>query len=284
MNNRGDVAFSGIIETEAGISGDLGMGVFFARPDGNITKIAAPGDLAPDGVFDFASGTSINDVGDVAFDGHLAGEECITSRSQTTLIRCTSSVYLWQSATGHIEAIARQGAPVPGGGAFRFAVAPVLNNRGEILFAGDLTPVPFARLDIGLFLFSQNTVVPVVRPGDPLPGGGNLLTATPAQGFYWLSDNGKVAFNATLDTDDDGDGIFDTGVYVWKRGEMRLIARSGTVVPEVGTIAHIQPPRGVGRRASLGGALVNNRGQVLFQATLTDGRGVLLVAEPNGGR
>jgi hypothetical protein len=58
-----------------------------------------------------------------------------------------------------------------------------------------------------------------------------------------FNDRGEVAFAATLDTDDDGDGILDTGVYVRSAGALQLIARTGTVVPGIGTIAHIQPPK-----------------------------------------
>jgi hypothetical protein len=95
-----------------------------------------------------------------------------------------------------------------------------------------------------------------------------------------------VAFVATLDTDSDGDEIFDTGVYLWERGAIRLVARTGTVVPGEGIVYQIQPPSLLGLSRSVGGALVNARGEVLFQATLTDVqmppelRGVLLIATP----
>jgi len=85
-----------------------------------------------------------------------------------------------------------------------------------------------------------------------------------------------------LDADDNGDGIADTGLYVSSRGSLHLVARTGTVIPGVGTIAHLQPPGPVGNAYPNSGAIINDRGQVFFQATLGDGTtGVLLVATPS---
>lgn len=68
---------------------------------------------------------------------------------------------------------------------------------------------------------------------------------------------------------------------------MRLVARTGTTIPGVGTVSQILPPDFVGIFPAgfpfsyLSGA-TNARGQVLFTAALTDGRGVLVVATPTG--
>ena len=95
---------------------------------------------------------------------------------------------------------------------------------------------------------------------------------------------GEVAFNATLDTDDNKDGSPDTELYLWSHGKRRLVARTGTEIPGVGKIADLvmnvpvtnPPPVFVPNS----GANNNERGQVVFGATLTDGRGVLLLATP----
>jgi hypothetical protein len=279
INNRGDVAFAGVLMTPVPGLGD--EGIFVAERSGQVTTVVAAGSRAPTGdqVFDYAASPSINDAGDVAFDGHLTGDlwYCLSNVG-----RCLSSVYRWRATTEHPELIARQGAPAPDGGTFRYAVEPVLNNRGEILFSANLS-ASGNHSDLGLFLFSRGMIIPVVRPGEEMPGGGRLLTTSLsiASGpVYSLSDDGVVAFNATLDTDEDEDGVFDTGVYVWERGRIRLIARSGTVMPGVGEILAVQDPYAYGSRTSYAGALLNTRGEVLFQAILTDWRVVLLVAEP----
>jgi hypothetical protein len=73
-------------------------------------------------------------------------------------------------------------------------------------------------------------------------------------------------------------------LYVWSHGSLHLVARTGTDIPGVGTVAHlvtnvpVLPPPTVFVPNS--GAANNDRGQVLFSATLSDGRGVLLLATP----
>lgn len=249
--------------------------------------MVSPGDPAPEGsTFDFAVNPWVNTRGDIAFGAHVAGEECIDfGRPQTVAIFCAESIYLWNSATGKIQSIAHQGDPAPGAGIFRLAFGAVLNSRGEIAFIGDLTPAPDSRKDRGVFLYSRGIIRSVARPGDPMPGGGKLKTASFFVGNHHLNDRGDVAYNAILDTDENGDGVDDTGLYVWSRGTISLVARTGTVIPGVGTIAHLNPPDLAGfSRGPLSFAPINDRGEVVFQAALNDGRGVLLVATPRKGR
>lgn len=285
LNDRGDVVFGGIIPTDKGVHTNepgqedlgLGVGVFRADRRGRISSVVIPGDPAPGGgTFDYAANPWINSRGDIAFGGHLAGEECIGAGS----FSCFESVYLKKAATGEIRSIAHQGDPAPGGGTYRIAWGPVLNDRGEILFIGNLGPPP----DVGpgvVFLYSRGTTLPMARPGDPMPGGGNFRTASFFIANYSLNNRGEVAFHAGLDTDVDSDGRNDEGLYVWSRGSLRLVARTGTVIPGVGTIAQLQSPAFgyLDCRVSM-----NDHGDVFFQATLTDGRGVLLVARPRRGR
>jgi len=160
------------------------------------------------------------------------------------------------------------------------AFGPVLNNRGEIAFIGDLTPAPDAAETLGVFLHTGATTVAVARPGDPMPGGGHLLTASNNTLDYHLNNRGEVAFAAFLDTDDNGDGIPDTGVYVASGGSLRLVARTGTVIPGVGTIAQASASFATVPPTPSSGAANNDHGQVFFNATLTDGRVVLLLATP----
>ena len=48
-----------------------------------------------------------------------------------------------------------------------------------------------------------------------------------------------MAFNCVLDTDVNADGSLDTGLFVWSGGALRLVARTGTVIPGVGTVAQL---------------------------------------------
>jgi hypothetical protein len=149
---------------------------------------------------------------------------------------------------------------------------------------GDLTPPPIPSDLVGVFLHSRGVTIPVARPGDPMPGGGHLETASFLVGQIHVNNPGEVVFNARLDTDVNGDGSADTGLFAWSHGSLRLVARTGTVIPGVGTIDRLVsgvftfplPPILFPNT----GAANNDRGEVLFGATLSDGRGVLLIATP----
>lgn len=275
----GSIVFGGIIDTTAGISGSLGMGVFQAARSGAISMVAAPGTAAPgSGVFNWAGNPSIGGSGDIGFKGHLSGLPCRSGNPQGVFISCDGNAYVKRHAGG-IERIAGVGDPAPGGGVLISARTPLVNSRGDVVFAGDLTAPPRRARNIGLFLSSGGSLTAVVRPGDALPGGGHLVTTNVQSGQFSLNDLGEVAFAATLDTDN-GAGIRDTGIYVrTAAGDLQLIARTDTVVPGLGTIADINAPAFVGSRLPYGGAVLNSRGDVLFTATLTDGLGVLLVAQ-----
>ena len=106
------------------------------------------------------------------------------------------------------------------------------------------------------------------------------MSAPPIQEQLHINNAGEVVFNGVLST-----GIRDTGLFVWSRGSLRLVARTGSVIPGVGTVSQlamgaivIPPPPGFFPNS---GATNNDRGQVLFGATLSDGGGVLLLATPN---
>jgi hypothetical protein len=280
INNSGTVLFDGMIPTADGIhiQGEpyigLGVGIFQADKKGAISSVVSPGDPAPGGgTFDFAANGYVNSGGDVAFGAHIVSDPCNTGNPpvpQTGIIRCFESVYVKKKGTGEITSIAHQGDPAPGGGTYRLAFGPVINSRGDIVFIGDLTPAPDFLKDMGVFLNVGGLTVPIARPGDPMPGGGNLATAAPPDGRitnYNLNNRGDVSFHGFLDTGEDG-------IYVSSHGTSSLVAKTGSVLPGIGTIAQLSPTN------VWGNGLNNNRGQVLFWGTLTDGRIGMFVATP----
>lgn len=282
INNRRDIAFAGIIETSHGIKVPpepdlgLGMGVFLADSRGSISSIVSPGDPAPNkGVFDFAENPSLNDRGDVAFGAHVAGEDCVSlGLKQAERIFCGESVYLYRKASGRIVSIAHQGEPAPGGGTYRLAFGPALNNHGDLVFIGDLTPPPGFFQKNAVFLWSRGSTIAIARPGDPMPGGGHMLSASGFVQGYSLNDRRQVFFFATLDTDEDGDGLDDTGVFVWQDGKTRMVLRSGTHIPGVGTASQLADGCGYGSAVS------NQHGEVLTSLATTAGNRYLLRATP----
>jgi hypothetical protein len=293
LNNRGDLLFAGIVPTDKGIHipGEayigLGLGIFKADKAGQISSLVVPGDQAPGGgVFDYAAQPSVNNGGDVAFAGHIAGEEAQIPGNppQAAFIAALGSIYVKDGATGRITSIAHAGDPAPGGGVFRQAFAPVMNNGGDVVFVGDLTPAPAANQTVGVFLYSKGKIIAIARPGQSMPGGGHLVTTSlVSEGQIFINNPGDVVFNASLDTTHNG--IPDTGVFEWSHGRLSLIARSGSVLPGVGTVDNLTfnvivtpPPPFVVPNS---GAVNNDRGQVLFGATLTDGRAVMLLDTPD---
>jgi hypothetical protein len=281
INEHGDVVFSGTEPATIGPGASIGLGhgVFEQRPNGRIRDIVAPGDPVPGGgTFDFAQSPSINDHGDVAFGAHVEGEPILDlGQTLPEFIFAAESVYVKIAATGHILSIAHQGGPIPasaGGGVYDFAFGPVVNNQEDVLFIGALSnpPGPAAGDSLGLFLWSDGRTRKVARPGDTMPGGGHLLSASFYVGNYSLNKRGDIAFNALLD--DGGQGL-----YIGRPGDLTLVARTGTEIPGVGTVESFDQLQ-TGFPSS--GVVLNDRGQLLFGAQLTDGRAVLLVANSNG--
>jgi hypothetical protein len=284
INNGAETVFSGIItggdidpSSPPGYMG-MGTGLFRADKAGQIVAVVRPGDPAPGGrVFDSAINGSINDGGEIAFGGHVAGDECVDIGSPLV---CGESVYLRSSTSGTIRSVAHQGGASPCAGTpYRTAFGPLVNGRGDIAFIGDLTPPPNSGSVTGVFLFSRGAVIPVACPGVPLPGGGTMASAGSQDATYSLNNQGQVSFAAVLNTDDNSDGVADSGVYLFSNGSTSVVARTGTTLPGVGTIATVGlfpgPP------TAQAGGVINDRGQVLFSATLTDGKVVLLLATPS---
>ena len=93
-------------------------------------------------------------------------------------------------------------------------------------------------------------------------------------GDYDVNRAGTVVFEAALDTDANRRRSAGLRDYASSGGRVSLVARSGTKVPGLGTILAVQSPVFLG--GFYGGLAINDTGQVLFKATLDDGRGVLL--------
>lgn len=282
INGRGTVAFAGVVPTGAGSPGPmardqhLGQGIYLAEASGRIVTVAGPGDRAPGGVFDYGEQPWVNDADDVAFGGHLAGDTCIDVGGQSsTFIFCGASVYVREHG-GRIRSVAHQGQPAPGGGEYRVAFGPVINNRGDIVFVGDLTPAPAVGDRLGIFVHRDGITFPIARPGDRMPGGGRLRRASNIPRNVDMNDAGDVVFDAALDTVTDGKT--DHGLYLWSRGTVRLITRTGMTLPGLGTVQALSPASYAGLDFPAGYAVINNRGDVAFQALMTSGRSIVILA------
>jgi hypothetical protein len=276
MNNRGDIVFPAIFATTDGIlpSQGLGLGVFLAPASGPIQPVIVPGQPAPGGgTFSFAENPSINSLGDVAVGANLATDPDVedpTLSNQGNRIFSGENIYL-KRASGQIIRIVQQGEAAPGGGIFRHEWGPIINDRRQILFEGDLTPAPAVDQVQGLFLYTGSAIVPVVRPGDSLPDG-RLATAADYTFSHHINNRGEVSFLALLDNGTEA-------IYVKSGTSFQLVAKTGTIIPGVGTIVNFDTFAMQGVPSS--GAVNNDRGQVIFSANLTSGSAALIIATPH---
>jgi hypothetical protein len=283
MNGQGDIVFPGLatgtaVEPPGTLPNYNGMALGLFRQDtsGTATRLVMPGDPAPGGrVFDDAWNGSINSGGDVAFSGHLMGDSCINIGAPFV---CGDSLYLRHAATGAISSIAHQGDPAPRGGTFSTAFGALINNSDQIAFIGSLGSE--AAPPCGVFEYQNGALSVVARPGDPMPGGGHFFSTTCGPQELGINQAGNICFGAQLDTVTNGTP--DTGLYCLANGSIRLVARTGTTVPGVGRIAYlgdVPPATGANPDFRYGGPM-NDQGQVLLGATMTNGTAALLVASP----
>jgi hypothetical protein len=289
VNSYGEVTFAGIIDTPDGRYHqpdlNLGMGIYRADKAGTIINVASPGDPSPGGgTFDALWDTRINDRGDVVFGGHEVGQECPGNDPSSLL--CWDNTYIRRAvpgtrsgnhgpALGPVQVIARQGDPAPGGGTFAWAWGGRLNSSGDVAYIGWLGPLD---TNWGLYANRAGTNGAVARQGYPAPGGGNFKAFGCSGGSFGINDLGQIAFGAVLDQDANGDGVDDSGMYVaGPSGSINVVARTGTVMPGVGTVVHVGY---VFSCVAAPGGEINNRGQVLLQVTLTNGKNVLVTATP----
>jgi hypothetical protein len=285
LNNQGAIAFGALTATDKGIHipGEnyvgFGVGAYVVDPQGKITAVALPGDPVPGGgTFDFVTASVMNDGGDVAFQGHRAGDPIgAQAAPQATLIGAATNVYVKHATTGQIETIAKVDDPLPGGGTLIAGFAAGLNNMGDLLFVHVLNPAVLFGGPTALYLRSGGQTVRVAGPGDAMPGGGKLTLIGAAS----LNNQGEVVFNAALDTKEEG-------LYRYAQGSLSQIVKSGMVLPGVGTIYSLEqgnsvapgvPPTPAGAPATF--LAENDPGQVAFVATLKDARIVLLLATPS---
>ena len=177
LNDRGDVAFL------AGVRrGRDSLEAIYLYRRGNLRKIAAAGDPAPEGGTFVAFGApALNNSADIAFaavidDGPSSGGIIVVSARKARLLVGT-------------------GAPEPYGGIFaQFSDRVNINNSGNVLFNAVLKLGAVAQ---ALFVTEGNEVRPVAAVGQASPSSSGFS----ALGLWTgLSDDGAAAFIAAADS------------------------------------------------------------------------------------
>lgn len=208
----------------------------------------------------------------MTFTGHIAGTPCLAGAPQGEVVGCFRDLFVRRAASGRIERLAALGSPAPGGGTFLDVLHPVAANNGDVAFEGVVDTG--GGYFLGVFVVHAGTVTAVAREGDAMPGGGRFLSAGFQPGNADINDRAQVAFSATLDTDDNGDGLLDQGLYRWTAGKLSVVVRTDVVLP-AGQVIALQPVGVLGSFFPFSGAAINNAGRLLWQATVVGTGGFL---------
>ena len=191
------------------------------------TVIAATGDAAPGGgnYLSF-SNVSLNARHEVAFDASVG---------------VTTGVFVSDGKTTSTTALGD-------------STNPFITPNGDVVFDVNNSDV---------YKNNGKSIVPLVRTGDPAPGGGTL---TPSGELPATNINGAIAYSAFV-----SDSTATQGIFRSDDGQTIAIARDD-----------ISPPTG-GSFTILGNAAINDRGQVAFYSNMTGGTAEFGIFRGEGG-
>lgn len=191
------------------------------------TIIAATGDAAPEGgnYLSF-SNVSLNARHDVAFDASVGP---------------TTGVFVSDGRTTSTTSL-------------ESATNPFITANGDVVYDVNNSDI---------YKNNGKSIVPLVRTGDPAPGGGTL---TPSGEPRETNDNGAIAYSAFVN-----DSTATQGIFRSDDGQTIAIARDD-----------IAPPTG-GSFTILGNAVINDRGQVAFYSNMTGGTADFGIFRGEGG-
>ena len=220
----------------------LSGNAIFLLSNGVITRLVSSGDLAPGGgTFTTLTSPLVNSAGQVVFTASLSGG--------------ASGIFL--ASEGALLSVARSGEIISGTARFAFfTTAASINDAGDVAF----TAVPNGPASLyGIYVYSGGTRTLRVSLGQPVPGGGSLISAD----FPSINASGNIAFRAGVS------GVNGTSVLVFTAGNLVQVARPGQGTPEGDILANAFNP------------ILNASGQVLFTAQ-TNIHGNTLYSFSNG--
>jgi hypothetical protein len=266
INNAGQVAFSSQFTNTVGGNQDrsglyIGNGIV-------LTQVARANQAVPGGNGRFLTiqDVALNNAGDLAFSAQLE----FTSGGTTD----NSGIFLKQSEVGSIAQIVREGQLVPNGnGRFSSFNSLSLNVKDQIVFYAILTGTSGPNDTTAIFRSGGGTITQIARTNQLAPDGNGRFSNLDDTSF---NDAGQIAFHADLSSTIGG--ISDNeGVFAFDdRFGMLQIARKGDSLLN-STIATLQYLGSIGPDGDeLGG--LNNRGEIVYGFTLSDGRWGLAVA------
>jgi hypothetical protein len=242
------------------VGGGTSEAIIYQPPQGEGLPIVV-GDAAPNAGF-FAghpfSDPLLNDDGDVVFRAYVA--------------RGPTSVGIFRSRDGELEALVRAGDPAPGPEGTRFldlVGTPRLNQQGAVVFAAQISGGA-----VGIYAAEGGAVRPVVVAGDPAPGEiGDIFKALGVNPV--INDQGAIAFRATALHRDTATNtrVSREGVFLADGFGIRPLASTGVPTPFGLPFFRLRDPA------------VTNNGSVVFRASLGSSQTVttgLFLADASG--
>ena len=201
------------------------------------TVLATSGSAAPaGGNYVTLFRVALNARGQIAFDTSLGGPS-------------TTGVFLTDGRT--TSTIALGGNPDPTAANFAFVNNPFVTSRGDVVFDANFS---------GTFRADGNMAGPLVRNGDPAPGGGTLTPLSHA-----TNRRGTIAYRALV-----SGAVATTGIFRTDGEQTVAIARDDGVAPTGGTFTFFADPA------------INTRGQVTFVAEMTGGAADFAILRGDG--
>lgn len=270
-------------------SGPLVLGAFYAGDNGDLRHAVLTRDTTGEFTlaareFDRAPGTPEGNV----FDIHglevqdFSGDGSMVMRGVFTEMDALSMPHwlrprtggLWKRKLGaELEAVAIAGQSAPGTDqAFRHLGSAKINTSGSVVFSALLVdPDLVAFPPVGVWTDAGgNGIRPVTIQGRPAPGAPPGFLFQPSLvAFPFISDAGKIAVWQTV-----SDGVeYRPGIWEDFGEGVRLVALAGAPAPDTETGAVFD---------WVGVPALNDAGQLVFEATLTQGLGGVTAANDGG--
>jgi len=262
INDAGQTAFLGDL-AGTGVNGSNDTGIWSEGGDAGLALVAREGDEAPgtsSGVnFSIFGTPAINDAGQAAFAGFLAGTGVVVGSNDTSI---------WsEGGDAGLALVAGAGNAVPGTSSgvnfLSLSFFPAINGAGQTAFVGSLTGtgVDFSN---NRGIWSEGGVAGlalVARTGNAAPGTSSGVNFANFFSAAVLNGAGQTAFRGDL-AGTEVDESNDTGI--WSEGGnsgLALVAREGNAAP--GTSS------GVNFAHFFIAPAINDAGQTAFVGRLT---------------
>lgn len=270
MNSHGEIAFAARLNSGPGV--DLGNDErVWSGPIDSLKTVALEGNQAPGTSagqtfrsFNLTTPLSLNDAGDVAF----------TAQSSSPV-----NDGIWIERHGDLELVALEGEPAPGasGKFFNLFRDISTNDAGQLAFYASLKNASggFFPTDEGIWIDTDGTQKLIARLGMQVPGEPvGVRFERLVQGVQ-LNERGQVFFESIQP------GLLRTYWATDLAGTVQLIAQQGQVIPigpndtrVISELQTVQSSQHVSDRPNF----FNDRGQIAFLASFTDGSQAVLVS------